>query len=79
MHFTCTYCEKPINGVALLIDKTHFLHQGCEEAFKNENKKTFVDFMKEKLEEQEKISDAIKKGTLSNLVKKRNIKFFKAL
>lgn len=38
MHFTCTYCEKPINGVALLIDKTHFLHQGCEEAFKNKNK-----------------------------------------
>lgn len=34
MNFTCTYCEKPINGVALILDKTHFLHQGCEEAFK---------------------------------------------
>ena len=34
MNFTCTYCEKPINGVALLIDKTHFLHQGCEVDFK---------------------------------------------
>lgn len=34
MHFTCTYCEKPINSVTIIIDKTHFLHQGCEEAFK---------------------------------------------
>lgn len=34
MNFTCTYCEKPINGVSILLDKTHFLHQGCEKAFK---------------------------------------------
>ncbi len=38
MTFTCTYCEKPINCVPILIDKTHFLHPQCEEAF-NKNKK----------------------------------------
>lgn len=33
MNFTCTYCEKPINGMTILIDKTHFLHKECEEDY----------------------------------------------
>lgn len=33
MEFTCTYCKKPITGMTILIDKTHFLHKECEEAY----------------------------------------------
>lgn len=30
INFTCTYCEKTINGVTKIVDKTYFAHQECE-------------------------------------------------
>ncbi len=47
MTFTCTHCEKPINCMPILIDKTHFVHPQCEAAF-NE--------VKEKDENEEEIA-----------------------
>ncbi len=35
MHFICSHCEKEIRGLTIVIDKTHFVHQECEEAFRN--------------------------------------------
>ena len=34
IHFTCTHCQTPINGVTIIIDKTHFVHTHCEKEFK---------------------------------------------
>lgn len=77
MEFTCTYCEKPINGVGILVDKTHFLHQGCEEAFNI--KKSNLNYLKNKLEEKDAIDNAIKNNTLGNLTKEKNITFIKPI
>ena len=36
MDFTCTYCEKPITCMAVIIDSTHIFHRACEKAYKQE-------------------------------------------
>lgn len=30
LNFTCFKCEKPIYGLTILIDETHFIHQECK-------------------------------------------------
>lgn len=37
MYFTCSYCNKLINGITIMIDNTHFLHKECEKAFNDGN------------------------------------------
>lgn len=34
MVFTCEHCNKLINGMGVVYDKTHFLHPECEKDFK---------------------------------------------
>jgi len=29
IYFTCSYCEKPISCMAIVVDKTHFAHSAC--------------------------------------------------
>lgn len=33
MDFTCAHCNKPINGLSVLIDKEHILHAECKNDF----------------------------------------------
>lgn len=36
MNFICTHCNKPIGGISVVIDNTHFAHIECEkEAIKS--------------------------------------------
>lgn len=34
IYFTCSYCEKPISCMAIVVDKTHFAHSACLSDFK---------------------------------------------
>jgi hypothetical protein len=36
MNFVCVYCKKATNEITVMVDKKHFLHRGCEEAFKKD-------------------------------------------
>lgn len=33
MEFTCTYCEKVITCMAVIIDSTHIFHKVCEKEY----------------------------------------------
>jgi len=33
MKFTCVHCKKETNDVMVMVDKKHFLHIGCKDAF----------------------------------------------
>ena len=35
--FTCYYCEKPIQGMSKVVDKTHIVHAQCELKLIREN------------------------------------------
>ena len=35
MEFTCAHCQRPIYSIAVIMDKTHFVHEGCKEAYEN--------------------------------------------
>ncbi len=59
IHFTCTHCQKEINGVAILLDKTHFLHKTCEESFRKENGFDTIDEARAKFEEEESLEEEL--------------------
>lgn len=33
MEFTCCNCGKPIQSIAYILDKAHFLHEECKEEY----------------------------------------------
>ena len=33
MNFICTHCGKAIEGISVVIDKTHFAHMECEKNY----------------------------------------------
>ena len=33
MEFICTHCQKPIYSVAVILDRTHFVHETCKEEY----------------------------------------------
>lgn len=33
MEFICAHCNKPIYGIAVILDRTHFLHEDCKEEY----------------------------------------------
>ena len=53
IHFTCTHCEKMINGVAIILDKTHFVHKACEAAFRHANGLETIEEARSKFNEVE--------------------------
>ncbi len=57
MEFTCTHCHKPIYTVAIILDKTHFIHEGCIDAYNNA----------EKQKEEEVVEKWEKSGLLTGL------------
>lgn len=43
MDFTCTYCQKPITCMAVIVDNTHIFHKVCEKDYKqNELRKQII-------------------------------------
>lgn len=58
MNFTCTYCKKPIMGISIVIDKTHFLHRDCQEDF--EFRKSENEFIDETIKENYPVNSFMK-------------------
>ncbi len=51
MEFTCTYCDKPINSMGVIVDKTHIFHKECEKEYNNNRIKWFEELRKKEINE----------------------------
>lgn len=48
LQFTCEFCEKPINGVSVIVDRSHVLHPECEKGFLKRKKELLIEQLNKK-------------------------------